>query len=214
MVGQPASSEPLQVIGVGDDPFPPPRRMRGGVVVVVLAIAVFLVGMFPNDDRDAPIAVRTPQPLATPTGESLLRHPRGGPVDVVERFMVAISYRQPEVAVQALTPNATAVRLPFLSTTPERLAAALAIYGDTRAAIALHGCAIAGEGTPVEVRCPITFHSKFVRDIEAKGLRGVLSFVVEDGLISSMSVVELESPIDEVDATFERWLVDFYFERA
>ena len=212
----PHPSERLQVVGV--DPLAPPRRTPGGpvVVVVALAVTIFLLGSFPYDGGETPVADNTAQLLESPAAHSKLLHPIGGPVDVVERFMTSISYRQPEVAAHALASNATTVELPFLSTVPEGLAGELAIYRDTRAVIALHGCDTvdsAAEGTPVRVRCPITFYSNFVRDLEAQRLRGVLSFLVDDGLILTMSVAELESPVDgasDLDAIFDQWLVDFY----
>jgi hypothetical protein len=218
MARQPAMAESLQVIGSSEEPLPSPRRRAGGAVLAAAAIAaaMLLVAVYPVGAGEAGRAGgAAPLPDISP---AKLLHPIGGPVDVVERFMAAISYGESELAVQALAPDSTMVNLPFLLATPHDVAGEVAVYRDTRAVISMHGCSmVAAQGASAEVGCAISFDSDFVRDLESKNLQGSLRFLVDDGLISSVSVVELESPVDggtDVDGLFDKWLVDFYFPGA
>jgi len=90
-----------------------------------------------------------------------------------------------------------------------------ALWSLTNIDAQMHGCSpiqATCNTDPVNVDCTVVFNSNSGR--EADHLRRSVSFLVSDGLISRVSIVELESPLDEdsdLDGLFDRWLKEFYF---
>jgi hypothetical protein len=139
--------------------------------------------------------------------ETSLLHELGQPVDVVEQFVAALNYGQLDVAAGSIAAGAARVELPFQSSPPDQIAATLAIFRDSGAAIQMFGCEPrSSAGNSTFVACSVSFVNDFVREQEAEYLRGTMEFVVEDERIQRVS----SDLVLTGEERFEAWLLDFY----
>jgi len=199
---------PLQTLGV-DDGEPPPDRTGPGTLRLLLAVIALLFAFVAVGSAVGRSGVNTEGGRP----ETSLLHELGGPVDVVEQFMSAVSYGQSEIAAGAIAADADSIQFPLLSISPEEIGPTVGMLQDIRASIQMYGCragALYREPPAVAVRCWIAYVSDFTRDLETRPLRGTMNFRVGDGTISRVTVDLEPSDRNDLREAFDEWLFDFY----
>lgn len=218
MSRRPTTRNDLQVIGAGRDQLRTtarPRSARPLLAVIVALVGGFVLLSVVVDSTPAangPLGEQEPAALE----ESSLLHPLGSPADVVEQFIVAFNYRDTSDVVEAIDPDGSLIEFPFLTLppSPNRLEGAVDIYRNIGAKIDMYGCTESPSGfASSDVVCAITYDSDFVRYLGAANLPGTMAFVVQDGLISRVSVLELQSTLTsdkDLTALYEEWASEFF----